>query len=129
MQFRLLERWVRVQIDPLTLDEHLKTHRNIQELLVSAHGMPCGQRLSWVASSGNPGERIRRFPDGRRRLPAAASLVTHAGRPWRPRPRPWGVTAFVSGSTAVIAEVFLPAGSPHRYGSSESSSGLLLHSQ
>lgn len=35
---------------PVSLEKHLKSHRNIQELLVIAHGKPCGQRLSWVAS-------------------------------------------------------------------------------
>ncbi|MFN6545042.1 hypothetical protein ACK4CT_17800 [Mycolicibacterium nivoides] len=44
--------------DAIGLDDHLKTHRNIQELLVIAYGEPCGQRLSWVASSANPSERI-----------------------------------------------------------------------
>ncbi len=48
----------RIDGDPIALDEHLKTHRNIQELLVVAYGEPCGQRLSWVASSANPSERV-----------------------------------------------------------------------
>lgn len=48
----------RVDGDPLPLDVHLTTHRNIQELLVIAYGVPCGQRLSWVASSARPGERV-----------------------------------------------------------------------
>ncbi|MGV0581913.1 hypothetical protein ABQF17_22260 [Mycolicibacterium elephantis] len=38
----------------IDLDIHLKTHRNIQELLVIAYGVPCGQRLAWVASSDDP---------------------------------------------------------------------------
>lgn len=44
--------------DPLSLDTHLRTHRNVQELMVVASGEPCGQRLSWVASSANPSERV-----------------------------------------------------------------------
>jgi len=40
----------RVEGAPVSLEIHLKSHRNIQELLVIAHGKPCGQRLSWVAS-------------------------------------------------------------------------------
>lgn len=47
-----------VEGNPISLDEHLKTHRNIQALLVIAHGKPCGQRLSWVASSANPSEQV-----------------------------------------------------------------------
>ncbi|MGV0739917.1 hypothetical protein ABQF35_26780 [Mycobacterium syngnathidarum] len=41
----------RVAGDPIPLDDHLKTHRNIQELLVIAYGKPCGQRLSWVSTA------------------------------------------------------------------------------
>jgi hypothetical protein len=44
--------------DVIDLEVHLKTHRNLQELLVIAYGEPCGQRLSWLASSAKPSERI-----------------------------------------------------------------------
>ena len=44
----------RVEGDPVPLQQHLKTHRNMQELLVIAYGTPCGQRLSWVSSTTHP---------------------------------------------------------------------------
>jgi hypothetical protein len=44
----------RVQGDPVHLNEHLETHRKVQELLVIAYGRPCGQQLISVSSTTKP---------------------------------------------------------------------------
>jgi hypothetical protein len=49
----------RIEGDPVPLDQHLATHRNIQELLVIAYGKPCGQRLSWVSATTHPKQHPR----------------------------------------------------------------------
>lgn len=43
----------RVDGDPIALSSHLKTHQDLQALLVIAYGEPCGQRLSWVCSASD----------------------------------------------------------------------------
>lgn len=70
----------RIGGEPVPLDDHLKTHRNIQELLVVAYGKPCGQRLSWVSSNAHP-----------KRAPLTGKVV---GDKWRHlvRPRRGGCT-------------------------------------
>lgn len=48
-----------VEGDPVPLDEHLDTHRKVQELLVIAYGRPCGQKLVSVSSAASPKQNAR----------------------------------------------------------------------